>query len=237
MLLSLAEVNYVEIVSASSSASYDSSGLKTSLNTYSQSPWLDALESSEPIAKSFLTDEIIMEVMSLKEPPWTDTQHCSSFLPHLVVMSTTFGESSSLFPSLPLSPPIIIHEVWLEGNLDSITQTMPIDISIKLGIVEHVHIGVSCSPNEIKTYTHLFQEFGDVFTWSSKEMLGIYPRIVVHEIPTYLHVKPTFQWLHPVHPRKVSAIKGEVEKLLKAGFIYPIPLTDWVSNIFSVTKK
>lgn len=40
-----------------------------------------------------------------------------------------------------------------------------------------------------------------------------------------------------MHPRKVATIKAEVEKLLKAGFIYPIPLTDWVSNIVPVDKK
>ena len=33
------------------------------------------------------------------------------------------------------------------------------------------------------------------------------------------------------------AIKAEVEKLLKAGFIYPIILTEWVSNIVLVNKK
>jgi hypothetical protein len=33
------------------------------------------------------------------------------------------------------------------------------------------------------------------------------------------------------------AIKAEVEKLLKYGFIYPVPLTEWVSNIVLVTKK
>jgi hypothetical protein len=32
-------------------------------------------------------------------------------------------------------------------------------------------------------------------------------------------------------------IKAEVEKLLKSGFIYPVPLTEWVSNIVLVTKK
>ena len=40
-----------------------------------------------------------------------------------------------------------------------------------------------------------------------------------------------------MHPRKVAAIKGEVEKIIKVGFIYPIPLTDWVSNIVPITKK
>lgn len=41
----------------------------------------------------------------------------------------------------------------------------------------------------------------------------------------------------PMHPRKAAAINGEVEKILKLGFIYPIPLTSCVSNIVHVTKK
>ena len=68
-------------------------------------------------------------------------------------------------------------------------------------------------------------------------MPDIDPSIVVHEIITYPGAKPVHQRLRPVHPRKVAAIKAEVEKLLKAGFIYPIPLTDWVSNIVPVNKK
>jgi hypothetical protein len=63
------------------------------------------------------------------------------------------------------------------------------------------------------------------------------PAIVVHEIKTYPDAKPVRQRLRQIHPRKAAAIKAEVEKLLKAGFIYPIPLTDWVSNIVPVNKK
>ena len=40
-----------------------------------------------------------------------------------------------------------------------------------------------------------------------------------------------------MNPRKAPTIKAEIEKLLKAGFIYPIPLTEWVSNTVSVDKK
>jgi hypothetical protein len=29
----------------------------------------------------------------------------------------------------------------------------------------------------------------------------------------------------------------KVEKLLNVGFIYPVPLTEWVSNIVPITKK
>ena len=49
--------------------------------------------------------------------------------------------------------------------------------------------------------------------------------------------KPFQQKLRQFHPRKDVAIKVEVEKLLKAGFIYPVPLTEWVSNVVLVNKK
>lgn len=49
--------------------------------------------------------------------------------------------------------------------------------------------------------------------------------------------KPVWQRLRQIHPRKVVAIKEEVEILLRARFIYPIPLMDWVSNIVHVNKK
>ena len=68
-------------------------------------------------------------------------------------------------------------------------------------------------------------------------MSGIDPDIVIHEIKMYPNTKPIRQRLHPVHPRKASAIKLEVEKLLKAGFIYPMSLTNWVSNLVPINKK
>ena len=68
-------------------------------------------------------------------------------------------------------------------------------------------------------------------------MSGIPPRIVEHEIKMYLDAKPVRQHLHAVNPRKAPAIKAEIEKLLKAGFIYLVPLTKWVSNPVPVDKK
>jgi hypothetical protein len=54
---------------------------------------------------------------------------------------------------------------------------------------------------------------------------------------TYPDAKPVRQKLHLVNPRKAATIKEEVEKLLKAGFIYPVQLTEWVSNLVPVNKK
>ena len=68
-------------------------------------------------------------------------------------------------------------------------------------------------------------------------MLGIDPSIVVHEIKTYPIAKPVRKKLRQVHPRKAASIKAEIEKLLKAGFIYLVPLTKWVWNVVTVNKK
>ena len=68
-------------------------------------------------------------------------------------------------------------------------------------------------------------------------MPGLNPNIDIHEIKTYPDAKPIRQRLCPIHPQKVAAIKAEVEKILREGFIYPIPLTDWVSNIVQLLRK
>ena len=110
-------------------------------------------------------------------------------------------------------------------------------ISVKPGVPKKIFIGQNSSPEEFQSYTTLFKEFRDVFTWTYKEVPGIDPSIVVHEIKTYPGAKPVHQKLQQVHPRKAAAIKEEVHKLLKDGFIYPVPLTEWVSNIVPVNKK
>ena len=113
---------------------------------------------------------------------------------------------------------------------------LPINISTNPNIVENVYIGANCSPEEIAIYTALFKEFHDVFSWSYEEMPGVDPSIVEHEIRTYPDAKPVQQKLRPVNSRKEAAVKVEVEKLLKAGFIYQIDLTEWVSNPVPVDK-
>ena len=74
--------------------------------------------------------------------------------------------------------------------MGNISPTIPLDILIKPGIVENVHIGASYSLDEIQTYKALFQELCDIFSWSYKEMPGIDLYIVVHEIKTYPDAKP-----------------------------------------------
>jgi hypothetical protein len=54
--------------------------------------------------------------------------------------------------------------------------------------------------------------------------------------PTWM-LSPVRQHLRVVNPRKALAIKAEVEKLLNIGFIYPVPLIEWVSNLVHMNKN
>ena len=120
--------------------------------------------------------------------------------------------------------------MFAEVNMENISATIPINISANPDVVDNIHIGANCSPKDIAIYTALFKEFHDVFAWSYEEMPGIDPSIVEHEIRTYPDAKPVRQKLRLVNPHKAAAVKDEVEKMLKADFIYPIALTEWVSN-------
>jgi hypothetical protein len=68
-------------------------------------------------------------------------------------------------------------------------------------------------------------------------MSSIDPRIIKHEITTYPDAKTIRNNLRLMNPWKEEAIKVEVEKFLKASFIYLMQLTQWVSNPIPVNKK
>lgn len=101
----------------------------------------------------------------------------------------------------------------------------------------NIYIGASCSPSEVDIYRALFHEFRHVFYWTYEEIPSINPNIVVHEIKMYPDTKLIRHCLRLFHPKKVDGIKAEVEKLIWVGFIYLVPLTDWVSIIIPLMKK
>ena len=89
--------------------------------------------------------------------------HRSMFLPNTSSGSHDFA---SLFPIdivNILQSPILLQDIDSKGNLGNITQMNPIDISAKLDVIEHVHVGQNCSTYESKSYKALFKEFHDIF--------------------------------------------------------------------------
>jgi hypothetical protein len=203
--------------------------------TLSSPPLCDA--SPDPFRVIFCTNEMIMPTMSMEDTPWDDGHHHSILFLECDTIESYQRILTSSTVVVISSASELSHDILYEGNLRRISPIVSLDISIKTGVIENIHIRASCSTDEVHTYKSLFQQFRDVFAWSYEEMPGIDPDIIVHEIKTYPDAKPVQQRLLLVHPRKVSSIKIEVEKLLKDDFIYPVALTDWVSKLVPVNKK
>ena len=183
------------------------------------------------------SDEAILEAMCGRGKICEELHHRSYFLPDLSrIENQEFHMRLSDDVDTPINP-LPREGIFVEGNMENISTTISINISVNPDVVENIYIGANCSPKEIAIYTALFKEFRNVFSWSYEEMPGIDPSIVEHEIRTYLDAKPVQQKLRPVNSRKVATMKAEVEKLLKAGFIHPIALTEWVSNPVLVDNK
>ncbi len=202
----------------------------------SSSIWIDRSKEygtpSDPWLRVHSTDEGIIQLMMIDGAPWEDYHHHSHLLNWKEDNSSNVHHPS-VFDFLENT----VNTLDSERNLSNIEETTAINISTKKDVVENIHAGKSCSSSELEIYSALFCEFRDVFSWSYDEMPGINLSIVEHEIKMYPNVKPIRKWLWQVHPKKAASIKVEFEKLLHAGFIYPVPLTDWVSNIVPVMKN
>jgi hypothetical protein len=191
----------------------------------------DCLDDTLPL------DEAIVEPMNGSDKPWDDMHHCSYFLPELVRIELDDFRSTSSEMIGHIVVPLDTQKIYVEGNIMNISPTITTDISRVPGKIENVYIGADYFPKEIHIYIDLFKEFCDVFAWSYEEMPRIDPHIVEHEIKTYLDARPVRKHLRGINPRKPPAIKAEVEKLLNVGFIYLVPLTEWVSNIIPMKNK
>jgi hypothetical protein len=105
----------------------------------------------------FPTNDMIMSFMSMENTPWDDGHHRSIlFQEHDTIESYQWISTPStivVIYSVPESP----HNVLYKGNLRNISPTIPLNKYIKRGFVENVHIGASCSTNEVHEYKALFQ--------------------------------------------------------------------------------
>jgi hypothetical protein len=120
----------------------------------------------------FPLDEAIIEEMTSLDKPWDDLHHRSYFLPELRRIEVgEFTLTMTGDRSCPINP-LATHEVYAEGNMETIDETILINISRTPGIVDNVFIRADYSPEEIQIYIDLFKEFCDVFSWSYEEMPG-----------------------------------------------------------------
>jgi len=99
-----------------------------------------------------------------------------------------------------------------------------------------VQLSAQCSDKEKEKFKELLCEFQDVFAWSYEYLRGFDLALIQHAIPIKEGIKPVRQKQRPINPVLESTIRKELEKLLKAGIIFPVKYSEWVSNLVRIRK-
>jgi hypothetical protein len=143
----------------------------------------DSLVNTDSLDLVLPSDEAIIEAMTGPDKPWEDLHHRSYFLPELHrIEAGEFTITMTGDQPCPINL-LATQDIYAEGNMATIAETIPINISRTPGVVENVFVGADCSPEEIQIYTDLFKEFRDVFAWSYEAIPDIDPQSVDHGLP------------------------------------------------------
>jgi hypothetical protein len=113
--------------------------------------------SPDPFHVIFPTDDMIMSDMSMEDNPWDDGHHHSILFLECDTIESYQWILTLLTIVVISYVPESAHNDLYEGNLSNISPIVLLDISIKPGVMENVHIGASCSTDEVLTYKALFQ--------------------------------------------------------------------------------
>ena len=109
-----------------------------------------------------------------------------------------------------------------------VEQTKEIEIS---GKGRTTQIGTLFDNNQKKEMEQFLRDNSDVFAWSAVEMPGISPSVICHSLNVTTVVWPVKQKKRIFAPDRISTIRQEIAKLLKADFIRKVYYPDWLSNV------
>ena len=141
------------------------------------------------------------------------------------IFSQNFQETSGLEDSVKYS--ICTIDKSLEPSIK------PVEISPgKL-----LYINSELDTNQQQKLLKVLQKQTREFAWEYKVMHGIHLDICIHHIYTQEDAKPVRQFQRQMNPALKDIVKEELQKLLNANFIYPIPDSKWVSPLVIIPKK
>jgi hypothetical protein len=93
------------------------------------------------------------------------------------------------------------------------------------------------SNDETRWLVATLEKYWSVIGYSLKDVNGISPSICTHCIPMEQELKPIRDHQQRLNNAMREVAKKEVLKLLKAGVIYPISDSEWVSPVQVLSKK
>ena len=100
-----------------------------------------------------------------------------------------------------------------------------------------VSIGDYWDTEMTKEIFDLLQEYEDLFPSSVAELNGIKGDMGEMHIVLKPDLRPMKHRTYCLNPRAKEKVKVEIDKMLKAGLIFPVVEAEWVSPIFIQNKK
>ncbi len=83
----------------------------------------------------------------------------------------------------------------------------------------------------------MLKEFQEIFVWTYKDLKGIPPKIVQHQIEFDTSIPPTHQARYRLNLNYVAIVKHGINKLFATSFITHIEEDIWLPPIVVVPKK
>jgi hypothetical protein len=96
-----------------------------------------------------------------------------------------------------------------------------------LGIHEEpqlVKLNIDLDSSIINVREELFKEYKDknIFTWTYKDLKGIPPHLMQHQIKLYTNIPASHQAQYRMNWNYVAVVKQDLDKLLATRFIVPM---------------
>ena len=120
-------------------------------------------------------------------------------------------------------------------TIDEHSEPYAMPVGISLNKTLYINSGLSIDQQE--KLIKVLKEKSRAFAWEYTDMKGIHPDTCVHHIYIDADIPPVRQPQRRMNPILKDFVKEELQKLLNAGFIYPISDRKWVSLLVVVPKK
>ncbi|KAH9715068.1 hypothetical protein KPL71_020894 [Citrus sinensis] len=99
-----------------------------------------------------------------------------------------------------------------------------------------IRIGSRLKGGQKQELVKCLQAHADVFAWTHEDMPGIDPEVACHKLAIKKGARAVRQKRRCFNQERYKAINGEMEKLLRAGFIREVSYPEWISNVVLVKK-
>ena len=129
------------------------------------------------------------------------------------------------------------EKIESEDLSQTLTTISSKSITVEIEPSKTLNINPDLIVAETQQLMKLLLENKEAFAWDYMDMKGISPELCTHQIYIKEGCRPVCQPKRRMNPNLREIMKQELQKLLNAGFIYPIYDSEWVSPLVIVPKK